>query len=141
MRLHSLNTENSHLLGSADGFLSSGWTALTSLRLDGSRIEDDVLTALNLQALEALSTNGFQHRGGALQPDQLCCPQLRSLAFQLDSSPMKEGSRRCYSLLSLVRLATLIIKFDDSHQAIRDFGPACQPHAPDHAGYFGQCTP
>ena len=107
-RLQSLEVLDSFLEGSADGFLTAAWTALTALRLDDSEVVDDVLTALNLPALEALRIMDFEHQGGVLQPDQLCCPQLCSLAFQLDSSlAAPEVSRQCQSLLSLPRLTAL----------------------------------
>ena len=120
-RLHSLEVFDSGLEGSTCGFLTAGWTALTLLRLDRSWVKDDVLAALNLPVLEHLSIVGFQHKGGVLQADQLCCPQLRSLELQLDRS--REGGRRCCSLLSLPRLTSLHLKFDDhSHRGTLDLG-------------------
>ena len=77
----------------------------------------DVLTMLNLPALESLNIGefGFGHAAtrGFLQPDQLCCPQLSSLVFSFDTCPetlASKGSRQCYSLLNLPRLATLSLK-------------------------------
>ena len=112
-QLQSLELSHSRLEGSADGFLTAGWTALTSVSLFGSNVLDDVLTALNLPALEVLSTYGFAHQGGVLRPEQLCCPQLCSLEVELDSSLAQdsEGSRQCCSLLSLARLTTLTVKY------------------------------
>ena len=102
-RLHRLEVSDSRLGGSADGFLSTGWTALTSLSLHGSRFKDHMLAVVDLPALEVLDMASSKHHGGALQPEQLCCPQLRSLVFQLASS-----GQGC-SLLNLARLATLVV--------------------------------
>ena len=122
-RLQSLDIFASRLGGSADGFLSMVWTALTALCLDGSRVTDGVLSAVNLPVLKDLRLAGFQHQGGVLQPVQLCCPQLCSLAFELDRMPQKPstGSRQCCSLLNLARLTTLFIT-RYSHQAIMGLG-------------------
>ena len=108
-RLQSLELLRCRLQGSAGGFLTAGWTALTSLSLIGSDVEDDVLTPLSLPALEVLSIYGFRHRGRVLRPDQLCCPLLCCLDLLLDSNLAQgsEGSRQCCSLLSLARLTTL----------------------------------
>ena len=113
---------DSRLRGSADEFLSVGWTALTSLCLEGSQVMDNGLTALNLPALEVLGIRAFRLRGELLRPDQLHCPQLCSLAFQLDSSLAwsGNGSRQCCSLLSLARLTTLSINHS-SPLATMDF--------------------
>ena len=104
-RLQRLDIMNSRLNGSADGFLSAGWTALTALRLDGSQVVDDVLTALALPALKDLCIIGSHHKGRALRRDQLCCPQLCSLAFQLET----EGLRARYTILRMAALASQII--------------------------------
>ena len=82
-------------------------------------MKDAVLTALNLPALEGLGIIGFEHQGGALQPEQLCCPQLCSLSLLVDSSLTwdSEGSRHCCSLLNLPRLTTLSIA-NSSHLAM-----------------------
>ena len=87
------------------------WSALKQLYLSDSNVKDDVLTTLNLPALERLDFNSFSfgHQGDVLEPDQLCCSQLTSLAFDLHSreAQANEGGRQCCSLLHLPRLATL----------------------------------
>ena len=117
MRLQFLDISNSHLYNSAAGFLSVGWTALKSLSLDASRAMDDVLTGLNHPALESLDIKEFAWLNGfrfnKLQPDQIHCPQLTSLAFEFDSrqeAPASEGGRECCSFVHLPRLATLDLK-------------------------------
>ena len=120
-RLHSLNIKWSDLLGSADGFLSVGWTALTSLDINSSRVTDGVLRALHLPALKLLRINTFpDHRDEWLQPDQLCCPQLCSLALQANCSlpQADEGSRQCCSLLHLTRLTALTVKYHSGQGAL-----------------------
>ena len=111
MRLHSLKIVSSRLCGSADGFLSAGWNALSALSLHGSWMEDDVLTALNLPALEVLDILRFTHSDRQLQVDQLCCPQLRSLKFQLDITQARAcaSGRQWCSLLQLPQLADLTV--------------------------------
>ena len=111
-RLLELNLRDSRLQGSADGFLTRGWTALTTLSLEGARVETATMTAaLKLPALEEINTNGFRHQGGVLQLDQLIsgCPHVRGLSFQLDKSVMqgREGSGPRRSLQSLGRLTDL----------------------------------
>ena len=120
-RLQTLEISHSRLRGSADGFLSAGWTALKDLSLRDSWLEDDVLTAVNLPALEAVEIVNYEHQGGTLRVDQLCCLQLRFLAFQLDSSQAhaSEGSGHFCSLVSLPRLARLVVLLVP-HQAIMD---------------------
>ena len=109
-RLQQLCIRESRLQGSADGFLNTGWTALTSLTLSSCRMEDQALPAPNLPALEAADIHELHHRGGMLQLHELNggCPQLTRLACELDSSLLQasEGVRRC-SLLNLSRLAHL----------------------------------
>ena len=129
-RLQSLEILDSRLRGSAHGFLSAGWIALTHLNLCASDMEDDVLTAVNLPAVELLDIIGFGHQGGMLQVDQLSCPQLRMLGCQLDSSLARasEGSRQWFNLLHLNRLADLELKCS-SVQATMDLGlPASLQH-------------
>ena len=129
-RLQYLELLNSCLRGSADGFLTAGWTALNDLSLDGSLVKDDVLTSLNLPALERLSITDFEHRGGVLQIDQLCCPQISSPEFQLESSLARtcEGDRRCCSLLHLPQLAKLEVVHRSSQRTM-DLGlPASLKH-------------
>ena len=103
----------SRLRGSAAGFLSAGWTALEHLSFSVSWVEDDVLTAVNLPALKTLDIISFDHQGGTLELDQLCCPQLRKLVFLLHgngSVRVSEGGRQCCSLLNLPRLASLVLR-------------------------------
>ena len=69
------------LQGPADGFLTQGWTALTSLSLAWCRLKDDILPALNLPAVQDVDIEGFRHRGGVLQLDQLGCPQVSNFNF------------------------------------------------------------
>ena len=112
-RLRSLDISDSRLRGSADGFLSAGWTALDFLRLGLSWVEDDVLTAVNLPALKTLDILSFEHQGGTLELDQLCCPQLRNLTFLLHSNGsvrVSEGGRQCCSLLNVPRLENLVLR-------------------------------
>ena len=120
-RLQTLEISYSRLRGSAVGFLSAGWTALKDLSLRDSWLEDDVLTAVNLPALEAVDIINYEHQGCTLRVDQLCCPQLRFLAFQLDSSQAhaSEGSSHFCSLVNLPRLARLVVLLVP-HQAIMD---------------------
>ena len=81
-RLQSLNITHSYLEGSADDFWSGAWTVLVSLNLNQSTMKDDVLTALNLPALEVLRITKCRHNpDGWLQPGTLRCPQLCSLAL------------------------------------------------------------
>ena len=72
MRLRTLSPTNVSLEGSADGFLTAGWTALTSLSFSRScAAKDNMSSALELPALEMLRNRLFRHRGGVLQLDQL----------------------------------------------------------------------
>ena len=93
MRLRQLSLHASRLQGSADGFLAAGWTALTSLSLECSCIESDVLPPLHLPALEEMDMTGFRHRGGVLQLDQLAggCPQVSRLSFPLSDADASLG--------------------------------------------------
>ena len=105
-RLRELHMVSCCLQGSTDGFLTEGWTALTSLSLTHSRVEDASLTApLNLPALVETNIIWFKHKGGLLQLDQLTgsCPQLRILKLTLD----REGRGPCCSLQKLGRLENL----------------------------------
>ena len=113
-QLHELHIYRSCLQGSADGFLTKGWTVLTSLSLVHSWVEAASLTApLNLPALEAMNVIFFSHLGGVLQLDQLTgsCPQLRKLRVQprSDSAQGGEGRGSCCSLQKLGRLADLFV--------------------------------
>ena len=115
-RLHELSVSGSRLQGSADGFLTKGWTALTSLDLTHSRMDKTMLTAaLNLPALEDVHICSFRgYRGGELQLDQLTagsCPQVSRLVFKLveSSAQVSEASRQSCRLLNLKRLAELHI--------------------------------
>ena len=114
-RLRQLSLFESRLQGSPDGFLTRGWTALTTLSLADARVETaSVTAALELPALEELDINGFRHQGGVLQLDQLTgsCPNIRGLRLRLDSDLARgrEGSGPCCSLLKLGRLADLYMK-------------------------------
>ena len=114
-RLHELHIDNSHLQGSADGFLTKGWTALTSLSLTKSRMDRTILTAaLKLPALEDVRICGFMgHQFGQVKLDQLTgsCPQISRLQFQLGSCLQQAtgASRQNCGLLNLKRLADLHI--------------------------------
>ena len=140
-RLQSLDILDSFLCGSAAGFLSVGWTALTSLSITGSWVESDALTALNLPALESLAIVSFAFgeyfNYPLLQPSQLCCPQLSSLLYDFDSTQEVDG-RRCCSLLHLPRLATLIMICDDDEAARMDVAlPASLEHLTVQAASLG----
>ena len=113
-RLRELSLDHSRLQGSADGFLTRGWTALTALSLEHARVKTVAMTAaLKLPALEQMNLNGFRHQGGVLQLDQLSggCPHIRWLGFQLDDRMRqgREGSGPCRSLQSLGRLTDLCV--------------------------------
>jgi hypothetical protein len=113
-RLRELHMVESCLQGSADGFLTKGWTALTSMSLTHSWVEVASLTApLNLPALEETNIIGFRHQGRALQLDQLTgsCPQLRKLRVMLGNeiAQGREGRGPCCSLQKLGRLADLYL--------------------------------
>ena len=102
-----------HLQGSAYGFLTKGWTALTSLSLTETDMDDAFPTAaLKLPALEDVMIRWFSGcRGGELHLDQLTgsCPQISRLRFQLGTSlaHANEASRQSCRLLNLSRLADL----------------------------------
>ena len=112
-RLHELILCGSRLEGSADGFLTKGWTALTSLSLTYTRMENATLTAaLELPALKDVRIRWFTgHQGGELQLDQLTgsCPQVSRLEFQLgrDLAQAAEVSKQSCRLLNLKQLADL----------------------------------
>ena len=117
-RLRALDIFGSRLQGSSDGFLTKGWTALTSLRLTHTHMENAALTAvLELPALEEVDITGFWHQGasrdqgGVLQLDQLpgSCPNIRGLTFEFSSDMAlgTEGRGPCCSFLKLGRLANL----------------------------------
>ena len=112
-RLHELKVYGCHLQGSADGFLTKGWTALTSLSLTQSRMDEIILTAgLALPALEDVRIRRFMgHQGGELQLDQLTgsCSKVSRLEFQLGNCfrQATETSKQRCRLLNLSRLADL----------------------------------
>ena len=140
-RLQSLDILDSFLRGSAAGFLSVGWTALTSLSIKGSWVKSDALTALNLPALESLAIVSFAFGENfsypLLQPNQLCCPQLRSLVYDFESTQEEDG-RRCCSLLHLPRLATLVMICDEEEAARMDVAlPASLEHLTVQAASLG----
>lgn len=114
-RLHQLDLTASRLHGSSDGFLTRGWTALTTLSLADARVETASMTAaLELPALEELDTLDFRHQGGVLQLDQLTgnCPNIRKLRLRVDNDLARgrEGRAPCCSLMSLGRLADLYME-------------------------------
>ena len=121
-RLQELELRYSRFQGSADGFLTRGWTALTSLTLTHIRMENATLTAaLELPALETVCLGTVTgHRGRELLVDQLTgsCPQVSRLEFQLreDLTQASEAGRQSYRLGNLTRLADLRV-LDWSHQA------------------------
>ena len=114
--LHELMLFGSRLQGSADGFLTKGWTAPTSLKLTYTHMEDAILTAaLELPVLEDMHIYWFMgHRGGKLQLHQLTggCPQVSRLEFELGNRVRQapEASRQSCGLLNLKRLADLHIR-------------------------------
>ena len=124
-RLQELELRSSRLQSSAAGFLTRGWTALTSLSLAQIRMENDTLTAaLNLPALEDMRLGWVTgHRGRELQVDQLTgsCPQISRLEFQLEESlaPASDLDRQRCRLGNLTRLADLHV-MDWSLQASVD---------------------
>ena len=111
-RLQELNISHSRLQGHADGFLSTGWTALTSLALRSCRAGGCTLQAPRLPALEDCHLSNIMDPGGVLQLDQLTngCPHLSRLELHLEGSSLQagEGEQRC-CLLHLGRLASLVI--------------------------------
>ena len=123
-RLQGLELLYSRLQGSADSFLTNGWTALTSLALTHIRMDNATLTAaLELPALEHVCLGWVTgHRGRELLVDQLTggsCPQVSRLEFQLreDLTQASEaGRQQSYRLGNLTRLAELHVS-DWSHQA------------------------
>ena len=113
-RLRELNLDFSRLQGSADGFLTRGWTALTTLSLAYTSVEAATMTAaLELPALEEMDIVEFKHQGGLLQLDQLTggCPKIRGLRLQLDINMARgiDSTGPCCSLLNLGQLADLYI--------------------------------
>ena len=114
-RLRELHVHGSYLQGSADGFLTKGWTALTSLSLVEMRMENGMLTAaLELPALEDVRIceyDSCESDRSELQLDQLTasCPQVSRLEFQLNNR-FQEASRQSYRLLNLKQLADLRIR-------------------------------
>ena len=114
-RLHELHMPASCLQGCSEGFLTRGWTALTTLSLARASADNANLTAtLNLPALDEVNILNFRHQGGSLQLDQLTggCPQIRRLRFQLDSDLVqgREVSGPSCSLQKLGRLANLYMR-------------------------------
>ena len=122
-RLRELNLDGSCLQGSANGFLTRGWTALTTLSLEHARMETATMTAaLSLPALEEMDMNGFRHQGGELQLDQLIdgCPHVRGFSFQLEDCVMQGSSGPYCSLLGLGRLTDLSVwtLLDPHHETL-----------------------
>jgi hypothetical protein len=131
-RLQSLCIEDIRLEGSADGFLGASWSALTSLLIASTWVSDDVLTAINLPALKSLDIEDFEFGSNldTLQPHQMCCPQLSSLAFNTEwpKAQAGEGARQCCSLVHLPLLASVIVTFVNQ-KAPMDLGlPASLEH-------------
>ena len=124
-RLRELNVSGSRLQGSAEGFLTKGWTALTSLALSHTRMDRTILTAtLELPALGDAHICWFRgHQDGELELDQLTggCPQVSRLVFKLAKcwQHFSQASRQRCSLLNLSRLADLQV-MSDSLQDIVD---------------------
>ena len=145
-RLHELNINASRLHGSAHGFLTRGWTALTALSLVNARVETATMTAaLELPALEYLDIIGFRHPGGVLQLDQLTssCPNITGLRLQLDSDLARgrEGRGPCCSLLDLGRLTKLYMYILEESHANLDFNlPASLTHFEVEGGEDGECV-
>ena len=111
-RLRALDITACCLQGSADGFLTVGWTALTSLSLDSfTNAEDNMCSALQLPALELERICEFRHQGGLLQLSQLCgsCLQIRRQELECSLARPSEASEQQGSLLNLSRLADLDI--------------------------------
>ena len=81
-RLHELRMIGSRLQDSADGFLTRGWTALTTLCLTHTLVENATMAAqLELPALEELDISGSGTKVG-------CCTWTSSLA----AAQTSEGS-------------------------------------------------
>ena len=100
---------NNRLQGSADGFLTNGWTALTSLSLSTMRLETATLTAaLQLPVLEDVRIYWCTLLGGELQVHQLTgsCPQVNCLQFGLGMWDTEARAQSC-RLLDLNQLADL----------------------------------
>ena len=112
-RLLQLTLDFSRLQGSASGFLTQGWTALTSLSLTHTRLENATLTdALKLPALEDASIYCFRgQQNEELRLDQLTgsCLQVSRLVFNLSMAQATETSRHSCRPLNLSRLADLHI--------------------------------
>ena len=119
-RLRELHVSDSCLQGSADGFLTKGWNALTSLTLTSTLLEDAKLTAaLQLPVVEEMQIRSFSWRAGMqgwsqfefhqLQLHQLThsCTQVSRLVFLLDTWRSTEPSQQRFSLQNLNRLADL----------------------------------
>ena len=109
-RLQALSLTSVSLEGSADGFLTAGWTALTSLSFSLScAAEDTMCSALELPALERMSNEGFRHRRRVLQLDQLkgSYPRLSRLGFSF--AGVSEAGRQSCRFSDLSRLANLTI--------------------------------
>ena len=103
---------NCNLQGSADGFLTTGWTALTSLSLHSLTAADDKMcSALQLPALEIASIWGFTHGDEVLQLNQLSgsCPQVSQLGLMCSLAQPSEASKQQSGLLNMSRLADLHI--------------------------------
>ena len=123
-RLDEIEFTDCQLKDSARGFLTEGWTALTSLTLTGSRVTDDVLPpALNLPALQDISMDDFEYQGSRLQLSQLIssCPQVSGLRFEWlpSMAQSSEGSGQLVGLYRLGKLADLHITSCSHHDMLR----------------------
>ena len=143
-RLLELDVFGSRLQGSSDGFLTRGWTALTSLSLRFARVESATMTAaLELPALEEIDIRAFSHQGGVLHLDQLTgsCPNIRGLSFQLCGALArgKEGGGPCCNLLNLGQLASIVMELEeDPLHANLDFDlPASLTQFVVEGGHYG----
>ena len=111
-RLQALDLRGCRLQGSADGFLTTGWTALTSLSLHSfTDAEDNMCSALHLPALEVGNICNFDHGGGMLQLSQLSgsCLQISRLEMQCSLARPSEAIEQQSGLLNMTRLADLHI--------------------------------
>ena len=146
-RLRELDLSASRLRGSSDGFLTRGWTALTSLSLEDAWVETATMTAaLELPGLEELDIIGFRHQGGVLLPEQLTgsCPQIRGLRLQLDINMTwgeEDGTGPCCSFLNLGQLADLYVSISVQplHANVELDLPASLTHFEVDGASIGSC--
>ena len=140
MRMQQLDLSHSRLQGSADGFLSNGWTGLTSLTLRCTRMEDQTLLAPRLPSLEDVHLNKFEHQGGVLQLGELVAhsSQLSRLEFWLEGSSLQTSERQQWcSLLHLGRLAHFTLLHRSQRATLGFQLPASLTHL-EFFGIFGK---